>query len=210
MEIAAFAVGCLAVALASLSLGWQVFTWKRERRFAASAVVQSEGAGVGSRRYPIRVVITNRGGTVEWVKQIALHANYDREINKRMYFNSPELVRNPSMDRELPPRKRFESEFNLVSGQIGGGGLPTDVTAVVSFASGQEIRSKPFRPEQLQADAAFEDNPLEGFVLREGATDDYFPAGPHAICPDCRSEIPVDARVCKFCGHYIGDPPTPE
>jgi hypothetical protein len=207
MDTAAFAVGCLAVALASLSLGWQVFTWIRERRFAASATIRSEGSGFGSRRYPIRVVVTNRGGTLEWVEQIALHANYDREINRRMYFNSPELVRNPGMDRELPPRKRFESEFNLVSRQIGGGGLPTDVTAVVSFASGREVRSQLFRPDPQQAAAAFEDDPVKGITLPEGAIDDYFPVGPHAICSDCRSEIPVDARVCKFCGYRIEDHP---
>jgi hypothetical protein len=210
MEIAAFAVGCLAVGLASLSLGWQVFTWRRERRFAVTAVIRSEGVGLGSRRYAARVVVTNEGGTVEWIEQVALHANYEREINRRMYFNSPELVRNPSLNRELPPRKRFESEFNLVSGQIGGGGLPKEVVAVISFASSREVRSEPFRPDRAQADAAFKDAPVADLRLSEAAIEDYLPVGPHAICPDCRSEIPSDARICRFCGFRLAQAPERE
>lgn len=168
---------------------------------------------IGGGRYPVTVVATNAGGTVEWVEQIALEATYERELNRRLIFNSPELVRNPSMDRELRPRNRFESEFNLLSAQIGGGQLPVSVEAVISLASGKKVRSQAVRPIPEWAAGAREPDPVADVnalvsLLPPGWDADYYPAGPLALCPDCKAEIPVDARVCRFCGFRIESPPA--
>ena len=211
MQIAAFAVGCVAAVLALMSLAWQVYSWRTERRFAVTMTIRDEMAAIGSNRYSIRAVATNEGGTIEWVEQVTLHATYDRELNRSLIHYSPELVRNPSMDRELRPRNRFESEFNLLSVQISAGGLPTKVVAVASFASGREVRSAPFHPSPSHAAGAREPDPVADVnaamsPLPEGWNDDYFPVGPFAVCPDCRAEVPVDARVCRFCGFRIEPP----
>jgi uncharacterized protein UPF0547 len=212
MQIAAFAVACFAAGLALLSLAWQVYSWRRERRFAMAVRIRSEGVALGGGRYPVTVVATNEGGTTEWVEQIALKATYERELNRRITFNSPELVRNPSINRELRPRNRFESEFNLLSAQIGGGGLPISIVAVASFASGRETCSQIFKPDPKQARAAHEPDPVADLNAQladfpTGWYEDYFPTGPFAVCPDCKTEIPVDARVCRYCGHRTEDPP---
>jgi hypothetical protein len=212
MQIAAFAVGCLAAVLALMSLAWQVYSWRTERRFSVTMTIRDEKAGFGTNRYSIRTVATNEGGTTEWVEQVSLHATYDRELNRSLIHYSPELVRSPSMDRELRPRNRFESEFNLLSAQIGGGGIPISVVAVASFASGREVRSEPLTPSPSYAEAAREPNPVADVnavmaQLPEGWNDDYFPSGPFGLCPDCKTEIPVDARVCRFCGFRIESAP---
>jgi hypothetical protein len=207
--IAAFVIGCIAVGLSLLSLAWQVFIWRRERRFAMDIRIVVQGPGIGSQRYPIQVVATNAGGTTEWVENVELLAKYDREVNKSIRFFSPELTRNPSMDRHLPPGKRFESEFNLLSAFIGGGKLPYEVIAKAMFASGREISSEPYRPDPEWAKMAREDDPVRDLKLPEGVMDDYYPAGPHRICPDCKSEIPSDAAVCRFCGFRLSNKPKP-
>lgn len=208
MEVAAFIVGCFAIGLSAVSVGWQIFTWRRERRFAVRASIVHVGAAVGGGRYPIRVVVSNDGGTREWVGDVQIEATYERDNNRRMFFHSPELVRNPSLDRDLPPRQRFESEFNLLSRLIGGGGLPVEIVAVVELMSGRKIRSEVFKPNpKIAADAQGEDQVKE-LRIGDRVLDDYFPQGPHSICADCKSEIPSDARVCRFCGFRIADQPS--
>jgi hypothetical protein len=213
MEVAAFAVACVAAGLALSSLAWQVYSWKAERRFAVTVHIRAEPVPIGGGRYPVTVVAMNEGGTVEWVEQISLEATYERELNRRMIFNSPELVRNPGMDRELRPRNRFESEFNLLSPQIGGGQLPATITAVAYLTSGHTVRSQTVRPRSDWAKGAHEPDPVADVnaelaaFLPPGWDEDYYPAGPFALCPDCKAEIPVDARVCRFCGFRIGSPP---
>lgn len=199
MEVAALAVGCVAITLSAISVGWQMFTWRRERRFDVRLTVEQDGVGVGGRRYPVRVVATNHGGTTEWINRLWIDATYDRVVNRKLTFYAPELVQNPRRDRELPPRQRFESEYNLLSGLIGGGGLPKEIVARAKFASGREVSSAAFQPQESLAATALEP-PLEGLELPGGATADYFPKGPEVICPDCKSEIPSDARVCAACG----------
>jgi hypothetical protein len=206
MEVAAFVVGCFAIALSALSIGWQVFTWRRERRFAVRATITFEGASLGGGRYPIRVAASNQGGTHEWIASITVEAEYDRQLNRRMFFSSPELVLNPGRDRELKPRQVFESEFNLLSQMIGGGGLPTKVVGVVELASGRRVTSKPYLPSPKQAEKAME--PKSEFSEGDDYLDGYFPMGPHSVCPDCKSEIPSDARVCRYCQFRIADPPS--
>ena len=208
IEVAAFMIGCFAIALSAVSVSWQIFTWKRERRFAVGASIISEGPAFGGGRYPIRVAASNEGGTREWVDGIKIEATYDRDINRRMFFNSPELVRNPSLDRDLPPRRRFESEFNLLSRLIAGGGLPIEIVAVVELTSGREVRSKVFKPDPTIAAEALGEDPVEDLKIEGRVWDDYFPQGPHSICADCKSEIPSDARVCKFCGFRIAEQPS--
>jgi hypothetical protein len=214
MQVAAFAVASYAAMLALLSLGWQVYSWKAERRFRVELTIREDPVPIGCGRYPITVVATNAGGTVEWVEQIALEANYERELNRRLIFYSPELLRSPSMDRELRPRNRFESEFNLLSAHIGGGQLPVSVEAVISLASGRTARSQAVRPIPEWAEGARESDPVADINdlvrrLPPGWDADYYPAGPFALCPDCKGEIPVDARVCRFCGFRIESPPEP-
>lgn len=208
MEVAAFIVGCFAIGLSAVSVGWQIFTWRRERRFAVRASIVDVGAAIGGGRYPIRVVVSNDGGTREWVSDVRIEATYDRDINRRMFFHSPELVRNPSLDRDLPPRRRFESEFNLLSGLIGGGELPIEIVAVVELMSGRKIRSAAFKPDQEIAANARREDPVQDLKIGDRDLDDYFPQGPHSICADCKSEIPSDARVCRFCGFRIADQPS--
>jgi hypothetical protein len=166
------------------------------------------GAALGGDRYPIRVVVSNEGGTREWVGDVKIEATYDRDINRRMFFHSPELVRNPSLDRDLSPRRKFESEFNLLSRMIAGGGLPIEIVAVAELSSGREIRSKAFKPDPEIAAEALGEDPVENLKVGDPSLDDYFPQGPHSICADCKSEIPSDARVCKFCGFRIAEQPS--
>jgi len=202
MDIAAFAVACLAVLLSAVSIGWQVFTWRRAQRFDVRLDLENPGVGIGGGRYPLHAIATNRGGTTEWVEALSVEASYDREINKKMTFFSPELVRNPSRSRELAPRQRFSSEFNLLSGLIGGGGLPVEVRATIRLSSGREVSSSAYRPNPEWAKNALEPQ-AAGLELPEDAFEDYFPTGPHRMCPDCRTEIPSDARVCAACGHRL-------
>jgi hypothetical protein len=208
LQAAALAVACIAAVLALMSLAWQVYSWWAERRFAVTMTIRDAIAALGSNRYSIRAAATNEGGTTEWVEDVTLRATYDRELNSSLIHYSPELVRNPSMDRELRPRNRFESEFNLLSVQISGGGLPTKIVAAVTFASGRRVESEPFYPSPSHAEAAREPDPVADVnalmaQLPDGWNDDYFPVGPFAVCPDCKTEIPVDARVCRFCGFRI-------
>jgi hypothetical protein len=199
MDVAAFVVACVAAMISAASIGWQIYTWRRAHRFDVHLQVECRGVGFGGGRYPLHVVVTNHGGTTEWIDSVLIQASYDRDINKKMTFYAPELVRNPARDRELAPRQRFESEFNLLSGLIGGGGLPKEVRATVHFASGRQEFSAPYQPNPEWAENALEPR-TSGVDLPEGAFADYFPSGPFQLCPDCRSEIPSDARVCAACG----------
>jgi hypothetical protein len=202
MEVAAFAVGCVAILLSGTSLGWQVYTWLRDRRFDIRARVVYDGATVGGRRYPITVVVTNHGGTEEAIEQLWINVTYDDEDPHTTNFYAPELVRHPSRDRSLPPGRRFRSQFNLLSRTISGRAFPKRVVAQAELESRRQIVAEPYLTSESIWASALEDKPL---VFEVPEDDDYFPEGPTQPCPDCKSEIPSDARVCRYCGYrYSG------
>jgi hypothetical protein len=206
MDVAALVIACIAIGLSALSVSWQIYTWRRERRFDVRVRIVFEGASLGTRRYPIRVVVSNHGGTDEAIERLWIKATFDHPGRDPLNFYAPELVRNPSRDRSLPPRRRFESHFNLLAVLIGATHFPTRVEAFVELESGRQASSEPYETNQSAKDHALE-APPEGLDLPEGVLDDYFPEGPFQICPDCKSEIPVDARVCRACGYRFARRP---
>lgn len=65
MGVAAFVVGCAGFGLALVSLGWQVWTWRHQRKFDVRASIVSEYVVVGSGKFEITVVIENQGQTMQ-------------------------------------------------------------------------------------------------------------------------------------------------
>jgi hypothetical protein len=204
MQVAAFTIGCVALLLSIGSLTWQVYSWRQDRRFDVRLEIDFPSVPIGGRRYDLTVVVANCGRTDEAIEELILTATYDREINRKLNFYSPELVADPAVDRRLTPDRSFRSTFNLMSGLIGGRGdpsdFPTEVLAVVGLQSGRQVFSEPYKPPKDLRDHALEDPP-SGLSIPSNQLDDYFPQGPRRPCPDCRTAIPSDARVCRYCGY---------
>jgi hypothetical protein len=206
MQVAAFTIGCVAFLLSIGSLTWQIYSWRQDRRFDVRLEIGFPIVPLGERRYDMTVVVSNRGRTDEALQELRLVAMYDREFNRKLTFYSPELIADPATDRQLPPNRSFSSTFNLMSKLIGGRGnpedFPTEVIGVAELQSGRQVFSEPYQPPTDLRDHALEDPPAH-LSIPSRHLDDYFPQGPRRPCPDCRTAIPSDARVCRYCGHEI-------
>jgi hypothetical protein len=199
MEAVALAVGCIALLISLASLSWQVHTWRQARRFDVRVTADTPGAGVGSRRYPLEITVANLGGTEEAIAELWLSDTDDSgKAEKARRFQDPQHIREPTAERGLPPNRRYCTTFNLLAAIIAGPGFPKAVIAWVRLESGRVVFAAPYYTKEFLRETAMEPAGPK-YSLPEGVFDDYFASGPTVPCPDCKTMVPADANVCRYC-----------
>lgn len=139
MEIAAFIIGCVALGLSLIGLGWQIWTWFEDRKFKVTVELESLVFAPHSGEYPVTVVARNLGRTDEAVRQIWLHfAGALREDPAAP--QRPASFQDGNPPRALPPRKEVRKTYNLLDEKFMGC-VPAEVTAVVVLESGEQAHS---------------------------------------------------------------------
>jgi hypothetical protein len=159
VEIAAFVIGSVALVLSLVSFGWQVFTWRHERRFDVRVRIESELVPVAEGKYPITVVIENHGATVEAVQEVWLlyaeHYDLDKEPD-------PVRVRPPSLQdttgEPLPPRRNVRRTYDLLGGTYAP--FPNELTAVALLESGERVVSKRYKTRENSRRVALGFDPI--------------------------------------------------
>jgi hypothetical protein len=147
VDVASFVIACTALALSLIGLGWQIFTWRRGRRFDIRVRIDAPMHAVGSGIYEVVVVIENHGEREEAVDSVALLYS---EPEQRDGMPGPgDLWAGPGSslwDRhargELPPRRNLRFTYDLLAGRFTP--FPAEVVAVASLETGEVVRSAPY------------------------------------------------------------------
>lgn len=84
---------------------------------------------------------------------------------------------------------------------IAGPGFPKVVIAWVRLESGRTVCASPYYTSESLRETAMDRPTAPDHTLPEGVLDDYFAAGPTVPCPDCRTMVPADANVCRYCDY---------
>jgi hypothetical protein len=144
VEVAAFVIGCVALGLSGLTLGWQVYTWTRDRRFDVRAVIKSDLIPVGEGRYEVAVEVTNHGRTHEALSEIWLQYSEHGPLDPDDLIPS---VRDRNLpETDLPPRRRVRRTYDLLASRFAP--FPTEVVAHVWLQSGDRVVSPPFQTDE--------------------------------------------------------------
>ncbi len=108
---AALAIGMVALALAALSLGWQVYTWQRSTgRVKVELIPQGVSTGGSEHRetWSGRVVsVRNVGRSAVFVEDVKMH------MDNQPGAVSWQLIEGPQTIYELPAGAMCEWEFRL-------------------------------------------------------------------------------------------------
>lgn len=153
MEVAGFAIGCIALVVALGGLGWQIYTWRHAHRFDVRVSIEPEMIPVGQKRYEVTVVVRNMGSTEEAVESVALlYSHHHPEVPEDgVVLGLPSLL-----DRKgepLPPRRNVRRTYDLLGSQFIEH-FPEEVTAVVTLESGKRIVSEAEQTSRRSLDVA--------------------------------------------------------
>ena len=132
-----------AAVIASASLGWQAFTWRRARAFDVRVSI-APNVAIGPNEYEIVVVATNHGATHEAVQEVWLQYAEHGPIAKPHGAPSVRITSIP--DPELPPNRNVRVSTNLLGDRRFAPIASGEITALVVLESGRHVVSDPHRP----------------------------------------------------------------
>ena len=144
VETVGLVIGCLGFVLAVVSLGWQVYTWRNPARFDVRVRCERDMFPEYEQlEYPMSIVVENRGGTHEAVREVSV--TYDgvptkhRDTNFYVGTDTMAFVFDEAK-KDLPPRRSTRQTINIYRGERG---LPKSVTVYVVLESGAIIWTDP-------------------------------------------------------------------